>query len=67
MQKVEVKMKKPLYLGMLILDISKKLMYEFWYNYIKPKYGDKAKLCNMDTDSLLITLLMMLKDGLIHL
>ena len=67
MKKTEVKMNQPIYLSISILDISKKLMYEFWYNYIKPKYGDKAKLCNMDTDSLLITWLMMLKDGLIHL
>ena len=51
MRKVEVKMNKPIYLGQAILDISKTLMYEFWYDYIKPKYGDKARLCYMDTDS----------------
>ena len=48
MKKAKVKMNKPVYLGMSILDISKTLMYEFWYNYVKPKYNDKAKLCYMD-------------------
>ena len=50
-KKKKLKMNKPVYLGMLILDISKTLMYEFWYDYIQPKYGDKAKLCYMDTDN----------------
>ena len=44
-------MNKPIYLGQAILDISKTLTYEFWYDYTKPKYGDKARLCYMDTDS----------------
>ena len=44
MKKVEVKMNKPVYLGQAILDISKTLMYKFWYKYIKPKYGDNARL-----------------------
>ena len=53
-KKTKVKVNKPIYLGMSILDISKTLMYEFWYGYIKPKYKDKAKLCHMDTDSFVI-------------
>ena len=53
-KKTRVKMAKPLYLGMPILDISKILMYEFQYDYIKPKYGDKVKLCYTDTDSFII-------------
>ena len=51
MKKTKVKMNKPIYLGLSILEISKILMYEFWYDYIKPKYNDNVKLCYMDTDS----------------
>ena len=54
MKKTRSKMTKPLYLSMSILDISKILMFEFWYDYINPKYGDKAKLCYIDTDSFII-------------
>ena len=53
-KKTKVKMNTPIYLGMSISDVSKTLMYEFWYNYIKPKYQDRAKLCYMDTDSFII-------------
>ena len=54
MKKTKVKMNKPVYLGMSILDISKTLMYKFWYDYIKPKYEDRAKLCYTDIDSFII-------------
>ena len=47
-------MNKPVCLDMSILDISKTLMYKFWYDYIKPKYEDRAKLCYTDTDSFII-------------
>ena len=52
----KIKMNKPEYLGMSVLDISKILIYKFWYDYVKPKYKDKAKLCYMDTDSFVINI-----------
>ena len=54
MKKIKVKMNKPIYLGLSILEISKILMHEFWYDYMKPKYGDNIKLCYLDTDSFII-------------
>ena len=51
MKKTKVKMNKPFYLGLSILEISKILMYEFWYDYMIPKYNDNVRLCYMDTDS----------------
>ena len=55
-KKTKVKMNKPIYLDMSSLDISNTLMYEFWFDYIKPKYQDRAKLCYMNTDSFVIHL-----------
>ena len=49
-------MNKPIYLGLSILDISKITMYEFWYDFIKSKYGIREKLCYMDTDSFVINI-----------
>ena len=56
MKKTKVKMNKPVYLGLSILEISKTLMYEFQYYYIKPKYQNNAKLCYVDTDSFIINI-----------
>ena len=56
MRKVKVKMNKPIYLGLSILDISKITMYEFWYDYVKIKYQDRARLCYMDTDSFVVNI-----------
>ena len=53
MRKTSLLMNKPVYLGMCILDLSKIIMYDFHYNYIKSKYADKAKLLFTDTDSLM--------------
>ena len=75
MKRTKVKMNKPIYLGLSMLEVSKILMYEFWYDYMKPKYGNNVKLCYMDTDSFIMSikkkiftkiLLMMLKKDLIH-
>ena len=54
MKKTKVKMNKPVYLGLSILEISKTLMHKFWYDYMKPKYNDNVKLCYMDTDSFIM-------------
>ena len=47
-------MNKPVYLGLSILELSKILMYDFWYDYVKPKYDEKVKLCYMDTGSIIV-------------
>ena len=76
LKKAKVKMNKPVYLGMPILDIRKTLIYKFWYDYIQPKYDYRSKLCYTDTDRFIIYIitekfleifLMMLKNGSIHI
>ena len=51
MKKIKVKKNQTAYLGLSILEISKTLMYEFWYGYMKPKNQDNAELCYIDTES----------------
>ena len=53
-KKTEILMNKPVNLGLSILELSKLLMYEFWHNYVRPKYLKKPKLCYMDTDSFIV-------------
>ena len=54
MKKIEVLLNKPAYLEFSILELSKILVYEFWYNYVKPNHGGRAKLCYIDTDSFIV-------------
>ena len=54
MRKTSVFMDKPIPAGQAVLDKSKELMYEFYYDDLKPKYGDKVRLCYMDTDSFIL-------------
>ena len=50
----KILMNKPVYFGLSILEINKIVMYEVWYDYIKPNYSEKAKLCSMDPDSFIV-------------
>ena len=54
MKKMQIILNKPAYLGLSILELSKIFMYGFWYDYVNPKYGEKVKLCYMDTDSFIL-------------
>ena len=51
MRKAQILMNKPVYLGLPILYLSKTVMYEFWHDYVKQRYGENGKLCYMDTDN----------------
>ena len=74
MKKTKIKLNVPIYIGFTILEVTKTVMWEFLYDYLKPKYGDKMKLCYTDTDSFIFhtkqktflkILTTMLKNGLI--
>ena len=52
----QILMNKPVYLGTSLLEVSKIVIHDFWYHYVIPKYGEKAKLCYMDPDSLIFYL-----------
>ena len=54
MKKTQILLNKPVYLGLSILCLRKTVIYEYWYDYVKPKYGENAKLCYMDTDSFIV-------------
>ena len=54
MRKTQILMNKPVYLGLSVLDLNKTVIYEFWYNHVKPELGENAKLCLMDTDSFIV-------------
>ena len=54
MTKNQMLMNKPVYLDLSILDLSKTVMYEFWYDYVKPKYGENPERFYMDTDCFII-------------
>ena len=53
-RKIQILMNKPVYLGLSILELSKIVMYGFWYEYVKPKYSERTKWCYMDTDSFIV-------------
>ena len=54
MRRTQIFMNKPVYLGLSILELSKIVLYEFWHDKVKLKYGEKSKLCNIDTDSFIV-------------
>ena len=54
MKRTQIFMRKPVYLSLSLLEVSKIVLYKFWYGYVVPKYGEKAGLCYMDTDSIAV-------------
>ena len=54
MKNAQLSMNKSVYLGLSVLGLSKTVIYGFWYDYLKPKYGENVKLCYSDTDSIIV-------------
>ena len=54
MRRIQILINKPVYLGLSILDLKETVIYEFWYDYVKPKHGKNAKLFYMVTDSTIV-------------
>ena len=54
MKRKQILMSKPVFLGLPMLETSKIVMLEFWYDFVRPKYGEKAKLYYMNTDSFIV-------------
>ena len=54
--RTKVKMNKPIYFGLSMLEINKTVIFEFWHDYVKPEYQDKANLCYMNTDSFIVNI-----------
>ena len=54
MKKAQITMNKPVYLELSTLDLSKTVMYDFWYDYVKPKYGENTKFCYVDPGSFIV-------------
>ena len=54
MSKTQIFMNRPVYLGLSILELRQTVMYEIWYDFIKPKCKEKSKVCYMDTDSFIV-------------
>ena len=54
MHKDHILFNRPIYIGMCVLDLSKILLYDYYYEHLKPKYGENVQLLYTDTDSLLL-------------
>ena len=67
MKKTKIVLNKPVHLGLSILELSEILMCEFWFDYIKPKFGKKGKLCHIDTDSFIVYIKQMISTKILQM